>query len=196
LLVELVQPLAIDKGLQDPAHLELVVAPVQPTQKSQLDDPVDMLVDAVQEARLVAGVGQEQAHQFDDVLAAEDQPRVAAGGVEFGELLAQQHEQQADRIGERAARHQPRQFRFALRRRALAQIGIALGLVEHQFQSEHRDVVAHARLQGEQGLPQGRIGLGKGHALHQRDQDEREIAARIERGHCRLTRLPRRADAA
>ena len=68
------------------------------------------------EPRLVGGVGQEYPYQLDDVLAAEDQTRVAAARVELGELLAQQRDQQAHGVAELAAWDEARDFRLSLAR--------------------------------------------------------------------------------
>ena len=133
-----------------------------------------MRVHAVEQARFVGGIGQEQAHLIGDVVAPDHEPRVATGGIEFGQLLAQQNEDQADRETERAALHQARHVRRVRHGRALAQIGIALSFVEDQFQSDHAAIVAHARLQVEQTLPKGLGALAIQHALEQADQHRAE----------------------
>ena len=128
-LLSCIEPLGVDEGLENPADFELVMTPVETAQETHVDDAVQVGVDAVHQAGLVDGIGHENAHHFDDVLAAEDQSCVAAGGVEPGQLLAQQCDQQADRITELAARDQAWQFRLAVLRLALAQIGETFGFI-------------------------------------------------------------------
>ena len=63
--------------------------PAQALQKAQLHYLVQVRVHAVEQARLVAGLRQKQPHLLGDLIAPDHQPGFAAGGVEFGQLLAQ-----------------------------------------------------------------------------------------------------------
>ena len=185
--VEVGEPLRVDEGLEDAAHLVAGgrggagAGGLEAGEEAELDDLVDVGLDLVDQARLVGAFGQEHAHQLDDVVAPEHQAGVAAAGVELGELLAQQGEQQAHRVGQRPARHQSRQAR----RRvvvgglgAAAQEGVALGLVEHQLEVEHGHVFAHPRLQLQQAGPLALVGFAVEHALEQADQQHREVGRR------------------
>src|SRR5690606_37748459 len=152
-LLELVQPLRVHEGLQNPSHLELILLPAQPPQEPELDDAVDVGVDAVDELRLVGAARQEELHEIDDLRARKDQARVAAGRVVLGELLAQQRKQQAHRETELAALHEPRHL-LAVVGRPLPQVCVAFGLVEHELEAEHGRVIAHLRLELEQRVPE------------------------------------------
>ena len=87
-------------------------------------------------------------------------------------LLAQQRDQQADRVAKLAARDQAGQFRLAFGRCALAEVGETFGLIDDQLQAQNGDVVADARLEPQKRLPECGVGFGEGHALHQADQDD------------------------
>jgi hypothetical protein len=92
--------------------------------------------------------------------------------------LRRSSQQQADRKRQRAAGHQARQLGgVVVGVRAGAQEGVALRLVQHQFQAQHRHVVADPRLRVEQGIPQGAIGFAVDHALEQVDEQRREVGA-------------------
>jgi hypothetical protein len=62
---------------------------------AEVDDLGDRPVDLVDGARLVGRVGEEGAQVVDDPLARHHQATLAARGVELGDSLAQQGEQQA-----------------------------------------------------------------------------------------------------
>ena len=62
-----------------------------------------MAVDLVDQPGFVAGIGQENPDQVDDIVTADDQSGLVAAGIKFGEFLAQERQQQTDREGERAA---------------------------------------------------------------------------------------------
>ena len=110
-----------------------------------------MRVDLVGQPGLVAGRGEEHPDHLGDLLTGQHQPGVCALGVEFGELLAQQREQQADVEGQRAARDQPRQRVGVVRvGGALAEERVAFGLVDDDLQAEHVHVVPDLGLQLEQ----------------------------------------------
>jgi hypothetical protein len=78
-----------------------------------------------------------------------------------------------------APRYQPRQARCrsVLGFRTRAQESVALRFVEHQFEVEHRHVVAHPRLQRQQRIPQTGIGVLVDHALEQGNHQCRQIRA-------------------
>ena len=101
-----------------------------------------MLVDPVEQAGLIAGGGHEDAEHLGDLRAGEHEAGFSALGVEFGELLAEQREQQADVEGQRPARDQPGELLLViLVVGALAEEGVPLGLVDDDLQAEDGDVV-------------------------------------------------------
>src|SRR5690606_33037115 len=51
--VELAEPLRVDEGFKNSPHLELIVLPAQAPQEPELDDAIDVGIDAVHELRLV-----------------------------------------------------------------------------------------------------------------------------------------------
>ena len=133
--------------------------------------------DLVDQLGFVAAFGQEHPDQLDDLITGKHQARIAAARVELGQLLAQQRQQQAHRKRQWTPRHQARKlwrcviFGF----RARAQEGIALGLVKHQLQAQHRHIVAHAGLQVEQGIPKAGVSFLIDHAFEQSDDQGRQI---------------------
>lgn len=151
-------------------RLELVLLSPQAVQEAEFDDLVQVCIHAVEQARLIAGLRQEQAHLLGDLVAADHQARFATGGIELRQFLAQQDQDQADRITELTARDQARQFGFAGRRYAMAQIGVAFGVVEDQLEAERGAVIAHASLQVDQRLPQCGVAFAIQHALEEADQ--------------------------
>ena len=114
-----------------------------------------MAVDLVDQPGFVAGIGQENPDQVDDIVTADDQSGLVAAGIKFGEFLAQERQQQTDREGERAAGDQAGKLGDGiLAIGARSQEGITLGFIENQIEAEHDKVIAHCRLQIEQALPQ------------------------------------------
>jgi len=99
------EPVGIDERLEPTPHFELAVLRAQPAQKTQFHNLVQVRVHAIEQARFVGGIEKEQAHLIGDVVAPDHQRRVATGGIEFGQLLAQQNEDQAERETEWAALH-------------------------------------------------------------------------------------------
>ena len=99
--------------------------------------------------------------------------------VEFGQLLAEQRQQQAHVKGQRAARDEPGQRLGAvvthLVGRALAAERVALGLVHDDLQSEHRDIIPHLRLQLEQVPPGALVSVAVHDALHQLGDGQRQV---------------------
>jgi len=119
---------------------------------------------------------QEDTEHLGDLVAGEHQPRITALGVELGELLTQQREQQADVEGQRAARDQPgHRVGFALVGRPLAEKGVPLGLVDDYLEAEDLYVVPDMRLQLEQVLPGALVGVAVDDALHQHDDGGRQV---------------------
>jgi hypothetical protein len=82
------QPLRVDEGFQNAAHFEVVILPAHAPQKTQFDDLVEVRIDAIEQACFVGGIGQEQANLVGHLVAADDEARVSAGGIELGEALA------------------------------------------------------------------------------------------------------------
>ena len=174
--VEVGEPLAVDIRLEDTADLVDLLGVLRRTQEAEPLHLADVLVDLVDEAGLVARSRQEDAEHLGDLVAGEHQPRITALGVELGELLPQQREQQADVEGQRAARDQPgHRLGFALVGRPLAEECVPLGLVDDHLQAEHLDVIPDTRLQLEQVLPGALVGVAVDDALHQRDDGGRQV---------------------
>ena len=169
--VELAQPLPVDERLEDPAHLVAGRAAAQPAQEAEIDDLGEVAVDGRDQPRLVAAVGQEDAHQLDELVAAEHQPGVGADGVELGELLAQQGQQQADwKDSERRGTSRGTSSPVSVDR-ATAQVGVALRLVDDHLQPEHGDVVADRGPQSQQLVPDLLVAVAVARALEQLNQD-------------------------
>src|SRR5690606_34370873 len=74
--VELAEPLRVDEGFKNSPHLELIVLPAQAPQEPELDDAIDVGIDAVHELRLVRAARQEELHEVDDLLPRENEARV------------------------------------------------------------------------------------------------------------------------
>jgi len=66
---------------------------------------IQVRVHAIEQARFVGGIGKEPAHLISDVVAPDHEPRIATGGIEFGQLLAQRNVDRADRETEWAPLH-------------------------------------------------------------------------------------------
>src|SRR5215471_17316344 len=86
--VEVGEPLAVDEGFEDAAYLEAGFSVVDPAQETQLDDLRDMGVNLVDEPGIGTAAWHEDGEHIDDLLAGDDQARLATGGVEFSEFLA------------------------------------------------------------------------------------------------------------
>ena len=139
---------------------------------------------------------QEDAEHFCDLVAGEHQPGITALGVELGELLPQQREQQADVEGQRAARDHPGHrlglgLGLALVGRPLAEECVPLGFVDDDLQAEHLDIIPDPGLQLEQVLPGTLVGVAVDDALHQRDDGEWQV--RLSHGGLTVTRPTVRA---
>src|SRR5215467_851363 len=189
-LVEIGEPLCIDKGLQDTPDFKLVVGPAQPTQKPHVYDAIDVGIDTIIQPNLVWSVCKEQAHHLDDVVPAKNEARLAACCVELRQLLSQQRQHKADLIAELPARNEARKLGRPLLRCPLSKVGVALGLIQHKVETKTRDVIANARLNADQRLPQDGIAFAVGDALHQRDDgDGKCVSVR----HCRFPARPTNA---
>ena len=176
--VELSKPLGVDERPQDAPHLVGLVAAFQGPEKAKFDHLGDVAAHAVVQLGLVGGIWQEQPHHIKDFGASNHKTRVAALGVEFGELLAQQRQQQAYRVAQLPPDDEPGQLRLALDRRTLAQIGVAFGLVQDQIEPDDCDVVAHPRLMADERLPQLGSGVALHHAFHQGDEHDGQFVGR------------------
>ena len=99
--VEVGQPLAVDEGLEDAADLVDLLGVLGRAQEAELTAlPMWASIWSIRRASLLLA-GRKTRTISTICVAGEHQPRVAALGVELGELLAQQREQQADVEGQR-----------------------------------------------------------------------------------------------
>src|SRR5690625_5780603 len=96
--------------------------------KTQLHRFVDDHSNANHQLRLIGRVGQKQTDKVSDFIARKYQSHIAANSVMFSQFLAQQSQQQADRIAQLTTCHQPRQFDVLLLVHFLSKKGISLGL--------------------------------------------------------------------
>ena len=182
--VEVGEPLAVDERLEDPAHLEDRLGSSSTGRRKPSSTTLLMCVSIWSTSRAsLLRVGQEHPDHLDDLLAGEHQPGVAALGVELGELLAQQREQQAHVEGQRHGAGSAAGSGWSDRRlvlgRALAEERVALGLVDDDLQAQHGHVVPDLRLQLEQLAPGPVVGVPVDDALHQLGDDERQIGAAV-----------------
>jgi hypothetical protein len=83
----------------------------QAADKTQLGNLVQGGIDLIDQFHLVAARRQKNPDQLHHLIPGKDQARVAAAGVELGQLFAQQRQQQADRIGELPPGNQARDGR-------------------------------------------------------------------------------------
>ena len=147
--------MTVDKRLEDAADLELLGVSPQPANEAEVHHLVDLRVDVVDQPGIVAGLGQEESHHLDDLVAAEHQARVGAGRVELGETLAQERQQHADVERQRAPRDQAGHLDGVVGvDRAGPQEGVALALVDLDLKAQHGDVVAHRSAQFQHRVPE------------------------------------------
>ena len=171
-LIEIGEPLRIDEGLQDAPDFKPVVRAAQPAQKPHIHDVIDIGADAVVQPRLVGGVGEKHAHHLQDVVATKDKALFPARSVELRELLSQERQHEADLVAKLPAGNKPRHFGRPLLGRPLPKVGKALGFIEHEVETDTGDVIANARLNADQRLPQNRIAFAVSDAFHQRDDGD------------------------
>jgi hypothetical protein len=107
-LIQLGQPLSVDKRLDNPPYFDHLPLPPQTADKTKLGDFIQSGIDLIDQLDFIAPGRKKNPDQFHHLVTGKNQARVAATGVKFGELLAQQRQQQTDRIRVLPPGHQPR----------------------------------------------------------------------------------------
>ena len=101
--------------------------------------------------------------------AAEHQLALAACRLELDEPLAEQDEQQAHVVGQRAPAHQARQWLLAVGLRPALQVGVPLGVVDDHVDADRGEMVADGRRVAAESQPGVLILLAVDDAAHQMD---------------------------